>query len=147
MIQIYTGKGKGKTTAALGLAVRAAGAGLKVFIAQFCKGRDSSELRILNDIQNITVKQFGRVCFISRHNPSCQDRNAAIQGLRMLSKIIAAGGYDVVILDEITIALKFKLLKRKEVAEFFANTPKHVELILTGRYAPAWILKKAELVS
>lgn len=146
MIQVYTGNGKGKTTAALGLAIRAAGAGLKVYIGQFAKGRVYSELAALEKIKNIKVEQFGTSCFIKKA-PTRKDLALAKNGLEKVKKIIAKRIYDVVILDEINIALKLKLLSLKDVVNLIKNSPKKIELVLTGRYAPPEILKIADLVS
>jgi cob(I)alamin adenosyltransferase len=145
MIQVYTGNGKGKTTAAIGLAIRAAGAGKKVFIGQFIKGKSYSELKTLKRIKNIKVEQFGRGCFI-RRRPDIKDIEAAQKGLEKLKKVISEK-FDVVILDEINIALKLGLLETSEVLKFIRKTPKKIELILTGRSAPSEILKAADLIS
>ena len=103
-IQVYTGDGKGKTTAALGLALRAAGAGLRVFIAQFIKGMHYSELVALERFSDlITIRQYGRGCFI-RGEPSEEDRRAAVEGLARAAEVIRSGGYDIVILDEANVA-------------------------------------------
>lgn len=146
MIQVYTGNGKGKTTAAFGLALRAAGAGLKVYIGQFLKGGNYSELKTLKKIKNIKVEQFGRRCFIKK-TPDKKDIILARKGLEKIKQIIAKRNYDIVILDEINIALKLKLLDLKEVIKLIKKTPKNLELILTGRAAPSAILKIADLVS
>ncbi|MCM8781137.1 MAG: cob(I)yrinic acid a,c-diamide adenosyltransferase [Candidatus Omnitrophica bacterium] len=146
MIQVYTGNGKGKTTAALGLALRAAGAGFRVFIGQFCKGRTYSELKSLRKIGNIKVEQFGRRCFIKK-NPDATDKELARQGFERIKMIIKEGFYNIVILDEINIALRYKLLDLDEVLELIKNTPKQVELVFTGRFAPKRIIDVADLVS
>jgi cob(I)alamin adenosyltransferase len=146
MIQVYTGNGKGKTTASLGLALRAVGAGLKVYIAQFCKGRDYSELKVLKKIKNIKVEQFGRTCFIKR-KASKIDKELAKKGLEKVKKIIQEKKYDLIILDEINICFYYDLLRTEEVIEILKNTPKDIEIILTGRYAPKEIIKIADLVS
>ncbi len=116
MIQVYTGNGKGKTTAALGLALRAAGAGFKVYLGQFCKGKYYSELKALKKIKNITVEQFGSNCFIKKR-PGPKDIALAKKGLKKIKKIISKGGYDVVVLDEINIALRLNLLALKDILE------------------------------
>jgi cob(I)alamin adenosyltransferase len=146
LIQVYTGNGKGKTTAAIGLAVRAAGRGLKVYIGQFCKGKCPGELKALQKIKNITVEQFGRGCFIKK---SCcgKDKDLAKKGFIRIKEIIKKGKYAVVILDELNVALDLGLLDLKEVAGLLKNAPKNMELVLTGRGAPAQILKIADLVS
>lgn len=146
MIQVYTGCGKGKTTAALGLALRAAGAGLKVYIGQFVKGKYYSELNALKNIKHIKVERFGTSCFIKKE-PKLKDIELAKGGLEKIKKIISRRIYDVVILDEINIALDLKLLKLKDVVNAIKKTPRKTELILTGRYAHPEILKMADLVS
>lgn len=146
MIQVYTGNGKGKTTAAFGLALRAAGAGLNVYIGQFAKGRSCSEHKALRKIKNIKLEQFGGECFI-RDKPRPMDVEFARQGMEKIKKIIACRNYQVIILDEINIALKFKLVPLKEVLDLIRLTPKNIELVLTGRYAPARLIAAANLVS
>lgn len=146
MIQVYTGKGKGKTTAALGLALRAAGAGLKVYIAQFCKGRNYSELKALKKLKNIKVEQLGSRCFIKKA-PTLKDITLARKGLEKVGKVIAKRIYGLVILDEINIALSLGLLRLKDVLGLIKKTPRKTELVLTGRYAHPEVLKIADLVS
>lgn len=146
MIQVYTGNGKGKTTAALGLALRASGAGLKVYIAQFAKGRTYSELVALKKIKNIEVEQFGRRCFI-KAKPDKQDIKLACAGLEKIKKLILNNEYRLIILDEINIALKFKLISLWEVLAILKNASANTEIVLTGRYACPEILKIADLVS
>jgi len=146
LIQVYTGNGKGKTTAAFGQAIRAVGAGLKVFIGQFIKGKNYSELNAFKKIKNIKIEQFGRDCFIKRE-PEKKDLELAGSGLERVRKIISMGIYDMVVLDEINVALKLKLLKLKDVILLIKNTPKKIELILTGRNAHPKIMKIADLVS
>ncbi len=146
MIQVYTGNGKGKTTAAFGQALRAAGAGLKVFIGQFIKGNVYSELKAARKIKNIKIEQFGRGCFIEKE-PVKKDIELAKNGLRRTRKVISTGVYDMVILDEINVALSLKLLKLEDVINIIRKTPKKTELILTGRNAHPQILKIADLVS
>ncbi len=144
---VYTGNGKGKTTAALGLALRAAGSNMSVFIGQFVKGMEYSELSSLSKLsENITVKQYGRGCFIKR-KPVKTDIEHAKNGLNELKQVINSGKYDVVILDEINIAIYFKLISAKDAVELIENKPKNVELILTGRMACEEILKRADLVT
>ena len=146
MIHVYTGNGKGKTTAALGLAVRASGAGLKVYLCQFIKGKNYSELKALNKLKNITVEQFGRGCFISGA-PRKEDIEIARKGLEKIKNIIARKGYDVVILDEINVAVKLNLLAKKDVADIMKKVSPRCELILTGRYAHPDFVRLADLVS
>ena len=147
MIQVYTGNGKGKTTAALGLALRAKGAGLKVYIGQFIKGSSYSELKILKKIPRIKIEQYGRGCFVHNEKPSKRDIELACMGLGRAKTIIKQRKYNVVILDEINIALHLGLLKKEGVLDLVKAAPKNIELILTGRYAPTKLIKIANLVS
>jgi len=146
MIQVYTGNGKGKTTAAFGLALRAAGAGLNVYIAQFTKGSCCSEHQALKKNKNIKLEQFGRACFI-RNKPEQMDIELAQKGLKRVKEVITCKNYRVIILDEINIALKFKLVRLKDVLDLIRLTPKNIELVLTGRYAPMQLIQAADLVS
>jgi cob(I)alamin adenosyltransferase len=146
VIQVYTGNGKGKTTAALGLALRAAGAGLRVYIAQFIKGACYSELKALKKFKNIKIEQFGRGCFI-KSKPAAEDISLSGRGLEKIKQVISLRKYDLIILDEINIALHLKLLKLSAVVGLLKSSPKGVELVLTGRYAHLEILKLADLVS
>jgi len=146
MIQVYTGNGKGKTTAAIGLALRAAGAGLNVYIAQFVKGRCYSEIKALKKISKIKVEQFGRRCFIKK-NPDRIDYQLALKGFNKVNEVISKRKYQVVILDEINIAVKFKLVSLDSLLELIKDTPRGIELVLTGRYAHPEIIKLADLVS
>ena len=146
LVQVYTGNGKGKTTAAIGLAIRASGAGLKVYIHQFIKGGPCSEIKTLKNIKNIKVEQCGRGCFI-KGNPKAKDVVCAESGLAKVRSIIGSGKYDIVILDEINVALKLGLLQAKEVVDIIKNKPKATELVLTGRGCPASVIKYADLVT
>jgi len=146
MIQVYTGNGKGKTTSALGLAIRAAGAGHNVYIAQFCKGRLYNEIKTLKKIKKIKLEQFGRRCFIKKE-PEKIDKQLAENGFAKSSKMVLGKKFKVVILDEINIALKYRLISRSRLIELIEKTPTEKELILTGRYAHPEIIKRADLVS
>lgn len=146
MIQIYTGNGKGKTTAVIGLAVRAAGAGFNVYICQFAKGRLYNEIKALKKFKNIKVRQFGRRCFIKK-SPEKIDIQMALSGIKEAAQIIHKKKYQLVILDEINIAVKLKLIPLKLLLNLIRNTPKSTELILTGRYACQKIISLADLVS
>lgn len=146
-IQVYTGNGKGKTTAALGLAIRAAGAGLKVFIAQFIKMGEYSEIKALkrfNDL--ITVEQFGTGRFI-KGKPSASDIEAARKGLEKIKAIFASNRYNVVIMEEANVAAKLGLLSVEDMLEIMVEKPKDVELVITGRGADSRIIEKADLVT
>lgn len=146
MIQVYTGNGKGKTTAAFGIAIRALGAGLKVYIGQFCKKGLYSELKVLKRLKGIKIEQFGRKSFIKKR-PRKQDQILAQRGLEKIKKIITKKSYDLIILDEINIALHFGLLKISDLVDIIKVVSKDTEIILTGRYAPSKIIEIADLVS
>ena len=146
-VQIYTGNGKGKSSAALGLALRAVGAGLKVFIGQFAKGSPCSEHEaIAKFAPAIRVKQFGKECFI-RRNPDDDDIRLAKKGFSEIRKIVSSRKYDLVILDEITIANKYGLLEVDDVLDLIKTKPATVELVLTGRNADKRLIKAADLVT
>ncbi len=146
-VHVYTGEGKGKTTAALGLAVRAAGAGHKVFFAQFVKGGRYSELKALKRFDDlITIEQFGEGRFING-NPSESDIDSARKGLKKMGKILSSGNYKVVILDEANIAVYYKLFSPQELVDLANCRADETELIITGRYASDEILEKADLVT
>jgi len=146
-VQVYTGDGKGKTTAALGLSLRAAGAGLKVFIGQFVKSQYYSELKTLMKLYpDITVKQYGRSCFIYRE-PSEEDIQAARKGFNEIEKIVMSGEYELVVLDEANIAMHFNLVPVEDFIRLIENRPQHVELVFTGRRAPREIIDRADLVT
>jgi cob(I)alamin adenosyltransferase len=144
---MYTGDGKGKTTAAIGLGIRAVGEGLKVCMIQFMKGRRYSELETLEKIPNFTVAQFGRDEFVSKEKPEQIDIDLAHKGLAHAKEIIKQGKYDIVILDEINVAVDYRLLSTQDVVTLLKEKPEHVELVLTGRYASPEIIKHADLVS
>jgi cob(I)alamin adenosyltransferase len=145
--QVYTGNGKGKTTAALGLAVRAAGAGLKIFIAQFVKKIKCSEHTLLEELDNrITVKQYGKGLMLGR-KPSAADKKAAQAGYEEIKTILVSREYDVVILDEANVATHYGLITVQDLLELMALKPKEVELVITGRYADKKVMKAADLVT
>lgn len=145
-IQIYTGNGKGKTTAALGLSLRAVCAGKKVFFGQFIKGMNYSELQAVKYLPNFILEQFGRDCFIF-NKPDKQDIEAARRGLKKIEKVLKSGEYDIVILDEINVAIHYNLLSVDEVMDILNNRLQKVEVILTGRYANQKIIDMADLVT
>jgi cob(I)alamin adenosyltransferase len=146
MVHVYTGNGKGKTTAALGLALRAVGAGKKVFIAQFVKGMKYSELNSLAKIDNIDVKQYGLDCFIVK-KPKKEDIEAARKGLEESAEILKNSEYDIVILDEANIAVYFGLFSIEELIEIIENRKESIEVIITGRYADPMLIDFADLVT
>ena len=146
-VHVYTGNGKGKTTAAIGLAIRAAGAGMRVYIAQFVKGMHYSELDALDRYSDrITLKQYGRECFIEKE-PEKEDFEAARQGLEEMKGILASGDYQMVILDEANIATRYNLFSPDELIELVRSKPESVELVITGRNADPKVIALADLVT
>lgn len=145
-IHVYTGNGKGKTTAAFGLALRAACAGKKVYIGQFVKGMKYSEVEIEKYIPNIEIHQLGRSCFIDRE-PTDEDIELAGEGLKQCSEALCSGENDLVILDELNIALYFNLFSLNEVLDMISKRKQHVEVVITGRYAPQELIDLADLVT
>ena len=146
-VHIYTGNGKGKTTAAIGLGIRATGEGLKVYMIQFMKGRRYSEIDALENIKDFTVIQFGRDEFVSKENPEQIDIDLARKGFEHAKEIIKNGEHDLIILDEINVAVDFKLIPLKDVLKLMDEKPEKVELVLTGRYSHPDMVKQADLVS
>jgi cob(I)alamin adenosyltransferase len=148
LVQVYTGNGKGKTTAAFGLALRAVGRGLKVYVIQFIKGGfDYGELYVVDKLPNLKLKAFGTGKFITEKPAGKEDVKLAEEALALAEAVVRSGKYDIVILDEINVALHLGLIKTEKVLELMKNRPKHVELILTGRYAPNEIIEVADLVT
>jgi len=148
LVQVYTGNGKGKTSAAFGLALRAIGRGLKVYIIQFIKGGfDYGELHIIDKLPNLKLKAFGQGKFVTQFPPDKKDVEIAKEALELAKKIVKSGEYDVVILDEINVAMSLRLIKTEEVVNMIKEKPKNVELVLTGRYAPKEIIDIADLVT
>jgi cob(I)alamin adenosyltransferase len=148
-IQIYTGDGKGKTTAALGQVLRAAGNGLKSFIVQFMKNCPYGEIHSLSFLSDwITIEQYGNETFVLERNlPTNSDIRMAQNALHKARNAMASGQYDIIILDEICIALYYNLLTMDNVYGFLLGKPEHVEIILTGRYCPNELIEKADLVT
>lgn len=146
LVHIYTGTGKGKTTAAFGLALRAAGAGLRVAIHQFVKGAPYSENALFRKLKNVRLVQCGRGCFI-KGRPGPKDIACAAKGLAGARKDIMSGRYGMVVLDEANIALKLRLIKAADIIDIIRRKPRHVELVLTGRHCPRSLLKYADLVT
>ena len=148
--QIYTGNGKGKTTAAIGLAIRAAGRGYKTFIAQFMKKGDYGETLFINEHLKgyITIEQFGLPRFHhSEKGVTEEETKAAMEGIEAVKIAVQSQEYNIVILDEINVLLYFNIIDSKHVIEIIENKPENVELILTGRNAPEEIQKKSDLVT
>ena len=146
-LQVYTGNGKGKTTAAFGLALRAAGAGLRTYIAQFIKGEEYSEHKSLGRLYPaITVKQYGRHFFLHR-DPEHEDIRAAQQGLEEVKQVMLSENYDIIILDEADIATYYNLFSVEDLLGLIHARPQNVEMIITGRYADPRIIEEADLVT
>jgi len=150
LVQVYTGNGKGKTTASLGLALRAAGHGLKTIIIQFMKGDESyGEIKALRTHLSkfITIKQTGQCSFVEKGNPSLDDIRLAREGIELARQAISGKDYDIVILDEINCALDFSLVKLSDVLELIRKKPANMELVLTGRDACKEVIDAADLVT
>jgi len=144
--QVYTGNGKGKTTAALGLAIRAAGAGLKVYIAQFIKMGDFSEIKSLKRFSDlITVEQFGLGRF--NYEPLPKDCEAAQKGLDKVKSIILSDEYNVIILEEANVAVKHDLISVQDLTDLILSKPHDKELVITGRGASPQVIELADLVT
>jgi len=156
MIQVYTGDGKGKTTAAVGLACRAVGHGYKVLIIQFIKGNigqgatsgEYGELETARRLApHLTIRPMGRGCRISRESPDPEDVKLCHEAMLYAQRAIAGREYDIVVLDEINVAVDLGLLKKEEVLRLLDERPSDVELILTGRHAAQEIMERADLVT
>jgi cob(I)alamin adenosyltransferase len=148
LIQVYTGDGKGKTTAALGLALRAAGHGLRVDIVQFMKGwPDYGELQAIEWLPTVTIHPFGREEWVHPDHPHPEDYERAAAGLAYASQVMAAGLLDIVVLDEINVALDYGLLDLEVVLQLLDAKPPSLELVLTGRNAHPEVIRRADLVT
>jgi cob(I)alamin adenosyltransferase len=148
LVQVYTGNGKGKTTAAFGQALRAVGQGFRVCVIQFMKGRKYGEfIAAEKHLPDLTIHLSGLDSFVMRDNPAPLDIELAVQGLALARQVIASGDYDMVILDEINVALDFKLIPLASVIDLIRTRPSTLDLILTGRYAPPEIMEIADTVS
>ena len=148
-IQVYTGNGKGKTTAALGLAFRAMGSGLKTYIGQFMKGRKYSELNAAKTMSDfITIEQYGKLDFTyTKDQPDPENVEMAENGMTKAKKAMLSGKYDIIVLDEINTAHFFHLITINEMLDFIKAKPDGVELVFTGRYAPQELIDIADLVT
>ena len=168
MIQVYTGNGKGKTTAAIGLAIRSLGAGHKVFLMQFMKSLAYSEQYILQKMPNLTLETTGKPFFIAEEGMMDERAREALgedvvifpkghppddyvalltSGLDRVMDVISKGETNLIILDEINIALSFGLLQREQMEEILHALPSDTELVCTGRNAPQWLLDRADLIT
>lgn len=147
--QFYTGNGKGKTTAAIGLAVRAAGSGLNTYFACFMKQFPYSEFKSLKKLEpNIIVEAFGKDDFVYRKQyPIGKELNQIKKGLIISKDKMLSNNFDIIVLDEIFICIYFKIFQIEEIVEFIKLKPNNVELILTGRYCPEEIYSYADLIT
>lgn len=146
-VQVYTGDGKGKTTAALGLALRASGHGLRTYIGQFMKGQRYGELEALRDNPYITLEQYGDVHHIYEDSVTTDDVARARRGLKLAREAMHSGQYDIVVLDEVIVSIWFGLLETEDVLAFLDERPEEVEVVLTGRRAPQELIDRAHLVT
>ena len=145
-VQLYTGDGKGKTTAAVGQAIRALGHGHRVLLVQFLKGRPSGEVKILGEMKNVTVERFGSSKFVCG-KPTPEDTELAKKGFERAREAVLSGDYELVILDEINLLIDYNMIDVSQVVDLIKKRPKGVELILTGRNAHPRIVDAADLVS
>lgn len=145
-VHLYTGNGKGKTTAALGLSLRAICAGKTVFFGQFLKGMKYSELRAPEFLPGFTIKQFGRGGFLFR-DPDAEDIACARRGLEWCGEVLRSGTYDLVVLDEVNVALHYGLFGVSDVLCLLETRAPEIEVVLTGRYAPDDLIEAADLVT
>jgi cob(I)alamin adenosyltransferase len=146
-IQLYTGDGKGKTTAALGAALRAVGHGKRVAMIQFMKGRLYGEIEAARRLEGFTIEQHGRDEFVDSANPDPIDRELTAGGWRRAAELAREEGLDMLILDEINIAVAYGLVDLDAVLAFMRAKPPGLELILTGRYAPREMMDLADTVT
>jgi len=148
MVHVYTGDGKGKTTAALGLALRAVGHGYRVVVVQFMKGDlVYGEQKAARRIEGLEIRQFGRKEFVDRKNPANVDRDLARKGLEYARRVLTDGKHDVVILDELNVALDWKLVTLEEVLSLIREKAPGTELVITGRYARPQVMELADYVT
>jgi len=150
LIMVYTGNGKGKTTAALGLALRAIGHGFKVYMVQFMKGEGNlygEYLAASKYLPGFEIVRAGRDVFVDRGNPSEEDRVLAKKGLELARRAITCGRYELVILDEVNVAVEWGLLRVEDVLDLLKDKPPEVDVVLTGRYAKPEIMEAADMVS
>ncbi len=146
-IQLYTGNGKGKTTAALGAALRAVGHGKRAVMVQFMKGRIYGELEAAKALEGFVIEQYGRDEFVDQKRPDPIDVELAERGWRRALELAQDESLDMLILDEINVAVAFGLVALDDVLDLMRHKPRRLELILTGRYAPAEMIDLADTVT
>lgn len=148
LVQVFTGDGRGKTSAAIGAVIRALGHGLRVYIVHFMKGDSpSGEGKILSRLANVTVASFGSGSFVYPPEVKTEDKEQAKKALAAARQAMLSGGYDLVVLDEVNLAVAFKLVELDEVLKLIDDKPRGVELILTGRRADSRLVQAADLVT
>jgi len=147
LVQVYTGNGKGKTTAAIGQALRACGHGARVIMIQFMKGREYGELKSAAHLPGLRIFQYGRDEFVDKRNPETVDIDLARQGFEKAAKIMEYHECDLLILDEANVAIDYGLLKLDDVLNLLQNKPAEMEVILTGRNAARELMAMADLVT
>ena len=148
LVQIFTGEGKGKTTAALGTVIRALGHGLRAYIVYFMKGSYAyGERNILSKLPNVDVASFGSLGFVDPANVKPEEKEQAGQALAAAREAMLSGSYDLIVLDEVNLAVAWKLVELDEVVRLIGDKPQNVELILTGRQADTNLVQLADLVT
>lgn len=147
LVMVYTGDGKGKTTAALGLALRCVGHGGRVMVVQFMKGRTYGELKAAKLMPGLEILMAGRDVFVNKKNPDKIDVEMAKDGFARAVKYVKSGDYRMVVLDELNMALDYGLVGLKPVLRLIKNCPPGVNLVFTGRAAPEALMEAADMVS
>lgn len=149
LVTVFTGDGKGKTSAAMGSVVRALGHGLRVYVLLFMKGQDfvHGEINILSQLPNVTIANFGQRGWINKHDIKPEHKEQARKALATAREAMLSGNYDLIVLDEINIAVAGKLVELDDVIKLIDDKPPTVELILTGRYAKDGLIEQADLVT
>lgn len=148
LVEVFTGSGKGKTSAALGTVLRAVGHGLRVHVIFFMKGNyPYGERNILPKLENVSYQNFGHENFVDPNNIKKEEREQASKALQAARESIASGKFDLVVLDEVNVAVAWKLINIEELLDLIQEKPHNVELILTGRYADQRIIERADLVT
>jgi cob(I)alamin adenosyltransferase len=148
LVQVFTGNGKGKTTAAIGSVLRAVGQGFRVFIVFFMKGDyPYGEQKALAQLPNVTTARFGFQSFVDPDNVKPEEKEEAEKALKTAREAMESREYDIVVLDEVNIAAAWGLVDIDEVVELVRSKPETVELILTGRYANERLIELADLVT
>jgi len=148
MLEVYTGDGKGKTTAAFGLALRATGHGWSVLVVQFMKGNpEYGEVVAARGVKGLTVVQTGLATFVEKGNPSKEDLSEAARGVALAREALASDKYRLIILDEINVAVDYGLVRLEDALALVDACPQDVELVFTGRGAKRQVLERADLVS